>query len=76
MDSKDLTTAQAKELGDRVRPMLRYVGAVLERMTRRGFAPDDPLLDAASLAYGGLKDMHTLLHYLSLKRGVCLGERE
>jgi len=56
--------------------MLRYVGAVLERMTRQGFERDDPLLDATSQAYGGLKDMNTLLHSLSLKRGVCFGERE
>ena len=46
MDSKDLTTTQAKELGDRIRPMLRYIGAVLERMTKRGFESDDPLVDA------------------------------
>ena len=76
MDSKDLTREQAKALGDRIRPMLVYVGAVLERMTRRGFSPDDPLLDATSQAFGGLKDMHTLLHYLSCKGGVCLGDRE
>ena len=76
MDSKDLTITQAKELGERIRRMLRYVGAVLERMTKRGFEVDDPLFDATNMAYGGLKDMNTLLHYLSLKRGVCFGERE
>jgi hypothetical protein len=53
MDSKDLTTTQAKELGERIRPMLRYVGTDLERMTRRGFAVDDPLLDATSHATAG-----------------------
>jgi len=45
-------------------------------MTKRGFDPTDPLLDATSMAYGGLKDMNTLLRYLSLKRGVCFGDRE
>jgi hypothetical protein len=45
-------------------------------MTNRRFEPDDPLRDATSQAYGDLKDMNRLLHYLSLKRGVCMGERE
>jgi hypothetical protein len=30
-------------------------------------------LNATNGAYGGLKDMHILLHYLSCKSGVCLG---
>jgi hypothetical protein len=54
MESKDLTREQAEELGDRIRPMLRYIGAVLERMTTRGFNLDDPLVDATRDAYGGL----------------------
>jgi len=76
MESKDLTTTQAKTVGDRIRPMLRYIGALRDRMTRRGFELDDLLYQETCEAFDVLHRINVRLHYLSCKSGVCMGERE
>ena len=76
MESKDLTTVQAKVLGDRIRPMLAFIGALRDRMTRRGFELDDLLYQETCEAFDVLHRINVRVHYLSCKSGVGLGDRQ
>ena len=43
MNADDITFEQAKLLGERIRPMLRYLHQLRARMDKRHFGPQDPL---------------------------------
>ena len=70
MDSHDLRPNQAERLGAQVRPMLRYVNRLCERMIRLQFPVNDPLQLAAVKARAAMQDLHMAAHYASCRHGV------
>jgi hypothetical protein len=70
MRSDDLTPKQADALKAHTRPKLRYLGAMLTRMHKRRFPPQDELLRSTQKAYDALYELNVRLHYLSCSGGV------
>jgi hypothetical protein len=70
MNFRQLRPDQAEALGARIRPMLRYLNHLTERMTRRGFPADDPLYVTATKARAAMQDLHMSAHYASCEHGV------
>ena len=70
MDSTKITTAQAEVLKRHTRPMLRYLGAMLKRMHKRRFPPQDELLRSTQKAYNAVHELNVRIHYLSCSGGV------
>jgi hypothetical protein len=68
--SDDLTTEQARRVGAVVGRELRYLGRLRDRMQRRGFPPDDPLVRDVTAAYNAIHGLRVRLHYLSCSSGV------
>jgi hypothetical protein len=77
MQCDDLTPAQARALKNKLQPMLGYLNRLKQRMRRRGFPEDDPLLLAVSRAESSIHALHVDVHYLSCgsKVGRSSGER-
>jgi hypothetical protein len=70
MTRDDLTKAQVQQLHATILRYHRFLMKLTDRMNRRGFAPDDPLLVKA---FGAQSAIHTLsveLHYLSCDSGA------
>jgi hypothetical protein len=65
MDEHDLTPAQAKELAERIRPMLAYLYALKRRIDERHFPPGDQLRRRVERAYDELHRLWIDLHYKS-----------
>lgn len=69
MTSDDLTPAQAEQVRAVVTRELRYLGRLRDRMTRRGFPPDDPLMWRVEEAFDAVHALSVELHYLTCARG-------
>ena len=65
MDSRDLTSKQADELYQRLRPMFHYLADLQRRMEQRQFDPDDRLYLEVKTARSAMqllcKDVHRLV---------------
>ena len=70
VQSADLTPEQADALKRQIRPMLVYLRRLTQRMDRRRFPSDDPLMRTALAAYDALHALHVEVHYLSCPSGV------
>lgn len=70
MTSEDLTPDQAKAVGIVVGRHLRYLGRLRDRMQRRGFPPNDPLVLSLTEAYNAIHGLNVRLHYLGCRHGV------
>jgi hypothetical protein len=70
MQSTDITPQQAEALQAHTRPMLRYLGAMLTRMHKRRFPPNDELLRATQRAYDAVHALNVHVHYLTCSSGV------
>ena len=55
---------------------LVYLGALIDRMNRRGFSPDDRLFRRALEAFDKVHALNIELHYMSCKAGVGRLERK
>ena len=76
VEERRLTTTQARELGDRVRPMLVFLLHLKDRMLRAGFPPDGELYRVASKAHDAVHHLSVVLHYESCKSGVGLKPKD
>jgi hypothetical protein len=65
-----LTSEQAAALGEKIGPMLNYLGRLREWMTKVGFPMADPLYQTVRKAEVALQGLTTELHYLSCASGV------
>jgi hypothetical protein len=74
MRSRDLMPEQAEKLREQIANRLRYFNRLVERMTKRGFAPGDDLYDAAIRAKAAVHELQVKCHYAGSKHGV--GKRE
>ena len=70
MDHRDVQPWQAAKIGERIGPMLRYLGKLRTRMEQVGFAPDDKLYRCVSDAYRAMHGLSVTLHYLTCEHGV------
>lgn len=75
MTSADLTREQAERLRLQVARILRWHNALVARMTRLGFATDDPVWLAGIRARDCLQDLHVAAHYASCEHGVGRADR-
>ena len=73
MNSDDLTPEQAKRVGEVVGRYLNYLGRLCDRMQRRGFPPDDPLVREVTEAWNATHALRVRLHYCSCTSGVYKG---
>jgi hypothetical protein len=73
MTSTDLTKDQAAAMQERIRQALVYVGAMRERMERRGLSPNDRLYRQTARAFDALHELHMGLHYVGC--GMRTGNR-
>jgi hypothetical protein len=69
----DLTREQARALKNKLQPMLGYLGRLKDRMRRRGFLQDDPLLAAVCRAEDAMHALTVEVHYLAC--GDSVGRR-
>ena len=67
MRSTDLTDDQARDLAERLRKMLGYLGRLRKRMEQERFPNDDELYQSAREAYNAMHDLTVKAHYLSCK---------
>ena len=65
MDLSDLTPHQARDLANRLQPMLGYLTRLTNRMQHRGWAANDEAYRAAWNARDGLHDLMVRLRYRS-----------
>ena len=68
--SDDLTPEQAEAIKAHTRPMLRYLGAMLTRMHKRSFPPNDELVRATQRAYDAVHALNVHVNYLTCISGV------
>jgi hypothetical protein len=76
MDSRDLSTQQAAQVRDAIRPHLAYLRRLRVRMERRGFPPTDELFRLTDEAYSATHALWVGLHYMSCRSGVYRPSRE
>src|SRR5262245_2163636 len=70
MNSRQLTTRQAEQLLEKIRPTTGYLRQLQARMIERGFPSNDPLLLVVNKAYDAMDHLFMELHYLSGGRGA------
>jgi hypothetical protein len=70
MDSKNLKPWQARIIRTPVHRALGYLTRLRTRMERRGFAPDDKLLQLTAKAHDALLALSVELYYMSCESGV------
>jgi hypothetical protein len=70
MDSRQLTTDQAKQLFAQLQPKVRYLHALRRRIEQRHFPPDDELRQAVQRACDAMQSLYMQVHYLSCDSGV------
>ena len=63
MELSDLSPEQARELAERLSPMLGYLTRLTNRMQQRGWRADDPAYRAAWAARDALHELTVRLHY-------------
>jgi hypothetical protein len=57
MTNADLTAEQARAIACRILPTLEYLGRLHERMLRRGFTADDPLMANVMIALEAMRQL-------------------
>jgi hypothetical protein len=62
MTHRDLTADQARTIAGKIVPTLAYLGRLTDRMRRRGFAADDPLMVKAAFALEAVRQLRAALH--------------
>lgn len=62
MTHADLTAEQAGIIAKRIVPTLEYLGRLNERMRRRGFPADDPLMLNVAFALEATRQLRAALH--------------
>lgn len=70
LEYKRLTTVQAKELADRVRPMLVFLLKFRDRLKYTGFDSDGQLYQVVERAHDAVHHLSVVLHYESCPRGA------
>jgi hypothetical protein len=68
--SDDLRPEQAAALKERVARHLRFLNRLVDRMTRLGFPPHDPLWAEAVKARNAAQDLYVACHYAACETGV------
>lgn len=62
MNHVDVTAEQARTIGAAIVPTLEYLGKLHERMRRRGFPVDDPLMTKVMFALEAMRQLRAGLH--------------
>jgi hypothetical protein len=65
VDSSNLTQAQAKRIHEALYPGLNYIIRLRERMSKRGFPPDDELYRQVCAAYDAVFRLRIKIHTYS-----------
>jgi hypothetical protein len=65
-----LTPSQAAAFGQRISPMLRFLGRCRKRLDAAGYDPKCALYTAVSKAHDAVFALSVELHYQSIGRGV------
>jgi hypothetical protein len=65
MDRDSVTKDQTKKINASVQPSLNYLFRLRERMVKKGFPPNDPLMKLVKNAYDCVQRLFIELHYLS-----------
>jgi hypothetical protein len=63
------TPEQFAILHERLRPSLRLIGRLRDRLIQRGYTSDDPYLDAVNEAWSAMHELLVRTHYLSCGGG-------
>ena len=58
MKADDLTRSQCRALKNKLEPMASYLHRLRVRMQRRGFPPDDPLMQLVNKASQSVHELH------------------
>jgi len=72
VDLSSLTPQQAKDLANRLQPMLGYMTRLTDRMQRRAWYAYDPAYVAAWKARDAMHELHVRLRYAACGLG-CAG---
>jgi hypothetical protein len=70
MDRDSVTKDQAKKINASVQPNLNYLFRLRERMVKKGFPPNDPLMKLVENAYDSVQRLFIELHYYLSCDGV------
>jgi hypothetical protein len=70
MDSKTVRPWQAKKVYARLSPLVGYLHRLRRRMEKRGFPPDDKLLQLTAKAWDAVYALSVEVDYLSCTSGV------
>jgi hypothetical protein len=62
MTHRDVTADQARAIAGPIVPALDYLGRLSERMRRRGFTDDDPLMSKVLFALEATRQLRSELH--------------
>lgn len=62
MNHADVTAEQASTIGAAIVPTLEYLSKLDERMRRRGFPADDPLMTKVMFALESMRQLRAGLH--------------
>lgn len=62
MTHADVTAEQARTISRRIVPTLEYLGRLHERMRRRGFPADDPLMTKVMFSLEAMRQLLAGLH--------------
>ena len=76
LERKRLTREQARELGERLRPMLVFLLRFRDRLKYTGFEPDGELYRVADKAHDAVHHLSVVLHYESVPRGAGYPARD
>jgi hypothetical protein len=76
MNSSDLTPEQCKIIGDRLRPILRYLHALRNRVQQQAFPQDDKVRRLVEAAHDNVHHLSVELHYLGIRSGVGRPSRD
>lgn len=70
MRSTDLRPEQIEQLHAAIGRRLRYLNRLVDRMTRLGFATDDPLWLEGLRARDAMQGLYVATHYAGIPHGV------
>jgi hypothetical protein len=70
MERHDLTHEQARNLQDRLYPVLNFLARLRDRMERRGFERGDELFRLAAEANEAVRKLRANVHLMSCRSGV------
>jgi hypothetical protein len=63
MRSDDLTPKQYERLREKIRPMKAYLARLVQRMNKRRFPREDPLMQKVLAASAAIHDLDIHVHY-------------